>query len=437
MNLKIKIAVTLVIIALLASGIGMLFMEWDFYQDEVFARDEARKEEERLAAEAAEKAKYEQALKDEKQQEIQFDSVGEYYDGRAVVKLNGKFGVIDESRKLIVDTIYDEIANFTMSQYTKVKKDGKWGYISRNGTVLIPTEYYYCGKPHEDIVVVGNNGQYGYMKMDGTSLTGLKYDKVEDFGKDTAGAGKVILNQKYGYVDATGKEFMPLINPYVDENADFIGVWNRTDVHSGESSKIEIMNQQAHSFEFVLTTNYYTLSGTLSKMADIVSPNVAEYVFEGAGKKETVRFERIDDYLQITTNLSGGNLDFDKNINITGKYILGEPEYKNANMLMDVFKNQKTLDSILAAIEEELYNDIFLKCVKEGLYEEKDIKDTTIPGKYYYFYIPTTDQAFKMLIAKDTKYVYFQARSNNSYTYKSSDPQRQNMAISSVVFDEV
>jgi len=439
MNLKIKIATVAVIIVFLVSGIGMLFMEYVFYRDTVEDKEIAAKEAQRLAEDAAKKAEYEQALEDDRNaNELKYDEVRDYYNGRAVVRLGNKYGVIDEDRKLIVEPIYDEISNFTVAEYRKVKKSGKWGYISRKGTVLIPTEYYYCGKPYNNIVAVGNNGRYGYVKMDGTTLTGLIYDKVEDFGKTTANFGKVVLNQKYGLVDATGQVVVPIENEYVDETADFVGVWNRTEVHSGEAAQIEILNQQANTFEFILNTNYYTQNGTISGIAEIVLPNVAEYVFEGKTKKEVIRFEKIDDYLQISTDLSG-NLEFDKDVKVLGKYIMTEPEYSNSNTLLTVFYKQETLDKILALLGEELYEELFLQCVNNGLYETENLNDSslTIRGTYYHFYIPTTQKAFKMLIARETGYIYFQGRNGNDYPYKSDDPQRQNRAISAVTFDEI
>ncbi|MBP3285051.1 MAG: WG repeat-containing protein [Clostridia bacterium] len=437
MNLKIKLAAVAITIVFFLSGISMLFMEYVQYRDETEARRLALEEKQQQEAELAEKLAYEAALEEDRLAAlVKYDSVGDYYNGRAVVKLDGKYGVIDENSNAIIETIYDEIENFTMEKYTRVKKDGKWGYISRNGNILIPTEYYFCGKPYENIVIVGNNGRYGYMNMDGTKVTDLLYDKVENFGDN--GLGKVILNQLFGYVDKNGKVIVPITTPYIDENADFVGTWNRTEVHSGEASQIIITNQTANTFEFTLTSKYFTKQGTVSDMADIVQPTVGEYVFEGTANREVIRFERIEDYLLVTSNLSG-NIGFDKEVNVLGKYVLGEPVYNNAETLHQVFRQQEVLNKILTVLGEELYEDIFLLCVNEGLYETENLNDKslTIKGRYYYFYIPTTGKAFKLVIAKETGYIYFQARSNDAYTYKTDDPNRQNRAISAVSFDEV
>lgn len=440
MGLKIKIAAILVTIVFFVSGISMLFMEYSFYTTTTKLNDEIALKARQEAEEAKKQAEYEAALEAErKANELNYDEIRDFYNGRAVVRFADKYGVIDEDRKLIVEAIYDEIADFTSETYTKVKKDGKWGYISRKGTVLIPTEYYYCGKPYNNIVAVGNNGRYGYVSLtDGSAITGLIYDKVEDFGKSTVNFGKVILNQKFGYVDATGQVVFPIESEYIDETAEFVGLWNRTEVHSGEAAKIEILNQQANTFEFSIDVRYYMQKGLISGVADIVLPNVAEYVFEGKSKKEVIRFERIDDYLQVSTDLSG-NLEFDKDVKVIGKYVMTEPEYTNANTLHTVFFKQKTLDQILAVLGEELYEEIFLECVNNGLYKTELLNDKALPirGTYYYFYIPTTQKAFKMLIAKETGYIYFQARNANAYTYKTDDESRRNRPISAVSFDEV
>ena len=87
-----------------------------------------------------------------------------------------------------------------------------------------------------------------------------------------------------------------------------------------------------------------------------------------------------------------------------------------------------------------MYEDIFLECVNNGLYKTESLNDSslTIRGTYYHFYIPTTKKAFKMLIAKETDYIYFQGRDGDEYPYKTDDPQRQNnRPISAVAFDEI
>jgi len=439
MGLKIKIAAVLVTIVFLISGISMLFLEYVQYRDEVALREAIRLEEERKRAEAeAEEQRKKDEAADLLALKIKYDVIHDYYNQRAVVEYNKKFGVINEGGEIVIDIIYDKIEDFTTAEYTKVKKDGNWGYISRNGNILVPIEYYYCGKPHENIVVVGKNGRYGYYDMNGNKVTGLLYDKVEDFGKTTSGHGKVILNQKYGLVNNKGEVVVPINNDYIDENAEFIGTWNRTEVHSAEGASLEINNQTANTFEFTLTANYYTKQGTITDMADIVSPTAAEYVFDGPANREVIRFERVDDYILITSNLSG-NAGLEKGINVLGKYIIDDPVYKNAETMDTVFGNVKVRNQILAAIGEEIYEDIFLPCVNGGLYEIEDLneKNSVIKGELYHFYIPTTEKAFKMVIARDTKYIYFQARSEDAYTYKTDDPDRQNRPISAVSFDEI
>ena len=439
MGFKIKLAAVMLVIVLLISGIAMLFLEYAQYNGEIAIREAIAKENERLAMEAAAE---EQRKKDEEADRlasmIKFDAVGDYYNGRAVVELNKKFGVINEAGELVTDVVYDKIENFTATEYTKAKKDGNWGYISRNGNVLVPFEYYYCGKPNENIIVVGKNGRYGYHDMNGNRITGLLYDKVEDFGKTTSGHGKVILNQKYGLVNNKGDVVLPIVNDYIDENAEFIGTWNRTEVHSGLVAQLEINNQTSNTFEFTLTANYYTKNGTITAMADIVTPTAAEYVFEGPANREVIRFERVDDYIQITSNLSG-NAGLEKGVTVLGKYIVGEPVYSNTETMDTVFKDIKVRKQILATLGEEIYEDIFLECVNNGLYEMKELneKDSLIKGNWYHFYIPTTEKAFKMVIAKDTKYIYFQARNSDAYTYKTDDPGRQNRPLSLISFDEI
>lgn len=56
-------------------------------------------------------------------------------------KKNGKYGFIDRNGKVIVDYIYDDATEQNKYGYAAIKKDGKWGSIDNNGNVIQEPTY--------------------------------------------------------------------------------------------------------------------------------------------------------------------------------------------------------------------------------------------------------------------------------------------------------
>lgn len=56
-------------------------------------------------------------------------------------KKDGKYGYVDKNGKVIVDYIYDDAMQQNDYGYVAVKKDGKWGSISNNGVVVQEPTY--------------------------------------------------------------------------------------------------------------------------------------------------------------------------------------------------------------------------------------------------------------------------------------------------------
>lgn len=56
-------------------------------------------------------------------------------------KKNGKYGFIDKDGKVVVDYIYDDATNQNVYGYAGIKKDGKWGVIDNKGTIIHEPNY--------------------------------------------------------------------------------------------------------------------------------------------------------------------------------------------------------------------------------------------------------------------------------------------------------
>ena len=64
-----------------------------------------------------------------------YDTAGSFSEGWANVTLGEKCGYVDKTGRETVPFIYDAATPFTGEGYGRVKKDGRWGNIRKDGEV--------------------------------------------------------------------------------------------------------------------------------------------------------------------------------------------------------------------------------------------------------------------------------------------------------------
>lgn len=136
---------------------------------------------------------------------FQYDDVGDFSEGLAPVKLNGKWGYIDKTGKVVIPYKYDFAYHFSEG-LAPVKLNDKWGYIDKTGKVVIPSKYDYAYHFHEGLARVYMNGKYGFIDKTGKEIVPCKYSDAYAFSE---GLAPVKLNGKWGYIDKTGEEVIP------------------------------------------------------------------------------------------------------------------------------------------------------------------------------------------------------------------------------------
>jgi hypothetical protein len=68
-----------------------------------------------------------------------YDLVESFNDGLAIVKSKGLFGLIDTTGFQIVQPLYDNV--IPQSNYISVVKEGKFGALTKNATLILPCAY--------------------------------------------------------------------------------------------------------------------------------------------------------------------------------------------------------------------------------------------------------------------------------------------------------
>src|SRR5262249_11321257 len=69
-----------------------------------------------------------------------YDWVGEFFDGRAAVRLGGLYGFVDEDGREIVKPQYRVVGEYKFG-FAQVDVDGKSGLIDRDGKMVVEPKY--------------------------------------------------------------------------------------------------------------------------------------------------------------------------------------------------------------------------------------------------------------------------------------------------------
>lgn len=109
----------------------------------------------------------------------QYDKIGKFKNGIAVVWKNGHCGLIAQSGKEIVKPQYDKIGAFGSDAIAYTSKDGKMGMINLEGKVVVPNIYEEIGAFKGSFAITKRNGLCGMINKQGKVLVENKYEKIK------------------------------------------------------------------------------------------------------------------------------------------------------------------------------------------------------------------------------------------------------------------
>lgn len=137
--------------------------------------------------------------------DIKLEVVGEFSDGLAPVKekSKGKWGFIDKQGNLVIDYQYTSVYGFREGLACVQTSDGgSWGYIDTTGNVVIPVKYDHVTYFSPEGVALVTIGSTGYL-IDKTGAVLLETD-YESSGECSEGRINVKKDEKWGYIDTEG-----------------------------------------------------------------------------------------------------------------------------------------------------------------------------------------------------------------------------------------
>lgn len=147
-----------------------------------------------------------------------FEELQPMSDGFLGVRINGKYGFVDEWGRLRIANRYDSVTHFS-SNMAAVKMMGRWGYIDKSEHLVVQPRFD-CACPFRGTVaMVKKNGKFGLVNAEGQTVVPTVYDRIEI----TAG-GRYLLHLNdpqrgllMGLVSEAGK---PLVHPKYESVAD-------------------------------------------------------------------------------------------------------------------------------------------------------------------------------------------------------------------------
>ena len=173
---------------------------------------------------------------------------------------NGKYGLIDtKTKEYIIPATYDE-AEMYHKNYSRIKKDGKYGFINHKGETLTNIEYASAEHHNSKLILVEKDGKFTFLEK--FSLTGRMFDFVENLEFDVEydmvinsysdDYAIVMRDEKYGYINEYGEKVIPLMYDEVTLfNGQFAAVkmgnkWGAIDRSNGKM--IDFKYQEMRSF---------------------------------------------------------------------------------------------------------------------------------------------------------------------------------------------
>jgi hypothetical protein len=248
-----------------------------------------------------------------------------FQNGFAVVGINNKLGFIDENAKFLLAPAFNEATSF-INDYACISYDNNnYGYINKKGIVVVEPIYKNMSFVSEGLINVKNSeGKWGYIDTNNNILIGFNYEETTPFYEGLAFVKK---DKKWGVIN---KKNETIVTPQF-ELAKII------DTHSilvlNRNKVVSIDNKN------FITSNLYYSKSKFSNGIAVVMRN-GKYGYIDKGGRIVVDFvydfadECTDDLLNVgilkdnkintllITKFAKMKIKFDENISI-GKFYNG------------------------------------------------------------------------------------------------------------------
>lgn len=109
----------------------------------------------------------------------QYDKIGKFTKGHAIVWKNGHCGLISQDGKEIIKPSYDKIGAFGNDAIAYTTKDGKMGLINLQGKIIVQNIYEDISGFKGFYAITRKNGLAGIINKSGKVLIDNKYESIK------------------------------------------------------------------------------------------------------------------------------------------------------------------------------------------------------------------------------------------------------------------
>ena len=133
-----------------------------------------------------------------------YDTASDFSGRFASVRLNGKWGLINLKREIVIPLLYDRKI-YASGGFIPVSLNKKTGFFDTTGKAITPIKYDNELSFGSQFPRVKLNGKWGVIDITGTEIVPLKYDYIEEY---RSGIFLVQLNSKWGLIDRNDNEII-------------------------------------------------------------------------------------------------------------------------------------------------------------------------------------------------------------------------------------
>ena len=131
----------------------------------------------------------------------EYDIIGSFREGLAIAEKDGRYGFIDKTGTVVIPFEYDDAWNFS-DGLAIMRKDGRWVHIDKTGRVVMP----FIGDFSEGLARAQRNDKYGFIDQERNVVIPFEYDYASYFSEGLAGVRK---DGKWGFIDKVGNVVIP------------------------------------------------------------------------------------------------------------------------------------------------------------------------------------------------------------------------------------
>ena len=151
------------------------------------------------------------------------DTCNSFKGGMARVRMDEKWGFINKEGEMVIEPQFERASDFREG-LARVRKGMRWGYINTKGEFVVPPKYYRADDFEHGLARVRTRSRYGFIDHQGNWVINPKYRRATDFGYRVSIARK---RKKYGVMDMEGKWLIrPRYSKIIIDRDTFIVITN-------------------------------------------------------------------------------------------------------------------------------------------------------------------------------------------------------------------